>query len=25
VSLQHAGQGTEHSADSILRGPTSPS
>lgn len=25
VSRQHAGQGTEHSADSILRGPTSPS
>jgi anti-sigma-K factor RskA len=25
VSLQHAAEGTEHSADSVLRGPTSPS
>jgi anti-sigma-K factor RskA len=25
VSLQHAAQGTEHSTDSVLRGPTSPS
>lgn len=25
ISRQHAGQGTEHSADSVLRGPTSPS
>lgn len=25
VSRQHAAQGTEHSADSVLRGPTSPS
>jgi anti-sigma-K factor RskA len=25
VSRQHASQGTEHSADSVLRGPTSPS